>query len=89
MTLEEQARELGVKVMTHQEVMDAGLKSYVDVYECMAGWKARLLWLNEEEDFGPFWEPWNTGMFGHKSKDEAKQEAVSWAHAEGVPVNLS
>lgn len=89
MTVKERAEKLGVKVMTFAEVQAAGLKAYIDVYQPMAGWKARMLWLNEEEaDIGPFWEPWNTGMCGYATKEEAQLEAIMWAQAEGIPVEL-
>lgn len=62
------------------------ITSYVTVYRPIAGWKAMLVWLNNEEpDLGPFWEPWNTSLFAFAEKEDAVLDAKMWAKAEGIP----
>jgi hypothetical protein len=64
----------------------ADCTAYVTVYCPIAGWKAVLMWLNNEEpDLGPFWEPWNTGFFAFATREEAVIDAKAWADAEGIP----
>jgi len=60
-------------------------EKYISVYECLIGWKPVMIWWNDEEkDLGGFWEPYQTGQFAYEKKDEAIQDAKSWAEAEGL-----
>jgi hypothetical protein len=46
------------------------------------------MWLNEEEDFGPFWEPYDTGMGRYATKEEAVAEAMAWADDSGMEFRI-
>jgi hypothetical protein len=61
------------------------MKAFITVYKPVAGWKAVMMWLNEEEDFGPFWEPYETGFFAFATREEAVADAKAWAEAEEIP----
>lgn len=55
---------------------------FVTTYQSMGGWKAVLMWFNP--DMGGFWEPWQTGMGGYDTEENAILEAQEWAEAEGL-----
>lgn len=57
-------------------------RPYVTVYKPVAGWKAVVMWWNDED--GGFWEPWQTSPFAFGSEQEAEAWARSWASAEGM-----
>jgi hypothetical protein len=59
-------------------------KNYITVTEGMSGFFAVHMWLNEEEDFGPFWEPYETGMGRYATREEAEVEAKRWAEDWGM-----
>ena len=54
-------------------------KDFITVTEGMSGFFAVHMWLNEEEDFGPFWEPYDTGYGRYNTREEAEVEAKAWA----------
>lgn len=60
------------------------VKDYITVTEGMSGFFAVHIWLNEEEDFGPFWEPYQTGFGRYATREEAVVEAKDWADASGI-----
>lgn len=64
--------------------VDEPLCHYIDTYQCCAGWKARLMQWNVDG----YYEPLQTGLFGHPSKQSANQEALSWGEAEEIAVLL-
>ncbi|MFI5422912.1 MAG: hypothetical protein ACHQWH_03095 [Nitrososphaerales archaeon] len=46
----------------------------------MSGWFAVLIWLNPGgDDFGPFAEPYDTGIGRYATKEEAVKEGKDWA----------
>ena len=55
------------------------MKHFVTVTEGMSGFFAIHMWLNEEEDFGPFWEPYESGIGRYGTREEAIVEAKQWA----------
>ena len=55
-------------------------KPYITTYEPIAGWKAVLLTWNKDG----YYEPWQTGMCGYATEEEAIQEAKGWAVAEEI-----
>ena len=55
------------------------MKHFVTVTEGMSGFFAVHMWLNEEEDFGPFWEPYESGFGRYGTREEALVEAKQWA----------
>ena len=55
------------------------IKNFITVTEGMSGFFAVHMWLNEEEDFGPFWEPYDTGIGRYATREEAEVEARRWA----------
>lgn len=59
-------------------------KYFITVTEGMSGFFAVHMWLNEEEDFGPFWEPYVTGMGRYATREEAEVEAIEWAENTGM-----
>lgn len=59
--------------------MDTGDKFFVTTTHGMSGYFAVLFWLNEEEDFGPFWEPYESGYGRYETQEEAVLEAKQWA----------
>lgn len=59
-------------------------KNFITVTEGMNGFFAVHMWLNEEEDFGPFWEPYNTGIGRYATRLEAEREAKQWAKETGM-----
>ena len=60
-------------------------KYFITTTEGMSGYFAVLMWLNtEEEDIGPFWEPYETGLGRYGNKEAAEREARQWAHQIGV-----
>lgn len=54
-------------------------KDFITVLEGMNGFFAVHIWLNEEEDFGPFWEPYERSFRTHPTREEAQVEAREWA----------
>jgi hypothetical protein len=60
------------------------VKSFITVTEGMSGWFAVHMWLNEEEDFGPFWEPYDTGYARYTTREAAEDEAREWADQTGM-----
>ena len=66
---------------TYAEVEETH-ESFIDVYEPIAGWKSRLMVWDEEMDF---FVPWQTGFCGYATKEEAIEDAKSWASAEDMP----
>lgn len=54
-------------------------KNFITTTKGMSGFFAVHMWLNEEEDFGPFWEPYETGMGRYATREEAEVEARQWA----------
>lgn len=59
-------------------------KEFITVAEGMSGFFAVHMWLNEEEDFGPFWEPYDTGFGRYDTREEAIADAKEWAEATGM-----
>ena len=59
-------------------------KEFITVTEGISGFFAVHMWLNEEEDFGPFWEPYDTGMGRYATREEAMVEALAWADETGM-----
>lgn len=60
----------------------------LDVYEPMAGWKARLMGLYRHQDGDKsyvIWEPLETGFCGHATKEGALAEMREWSIAEEIP----
>ena len=60
------------------------IKNFITVTEGMSGFFAVHMWLNEEDDFGPFWEPYDTGYGRYATRDGAEVEALEWAHQTGM-----
>jgi hypothetical protein len=58
-------------------------KNFITTTEGMSGFFAVHYWLNEEEDFGPFWEPYDTGIGRYSTRAEAEVEAIKWAKESG------
>lgn len=58
-------------------------KDFITVTEGMSGFFAVHMWLNEEEDFGPFWEPYDTGYGRYNTREEAEREAREWSMESG------
>jgi hypothetical protein len=59
-------------------------KDFITITEGMSGFFAVHMWLNEEEDFGPFWEPYDTGFGRYATREEAEVEAKSWSQETGI-----
>ena len=59
-------------------------KNFITVTQGMSGWFAVHMWLNEEEDFGPFWEPYDTGIGRYATREAAELEARQWAEETGM-----
>jgi hypothetical protein len=60
-------------------------KPFITIYECMIGWKAQILYWNDEiPEIGGFWEPWQTSYFAYPTPEEAEQNALDWAKAEDL-----
>lgn len=55
------------------------VKHFITTTEGMSGFFAVHMWLNEQEDFGSFWEPYDTGMGRYATREEAVREAKWWA----------
>ena len=55
------------------------MKHFITTTGGMNGFFAVHMWLNEEEDFGPFWEPYESGFGRYATIEEAQAEAQSWA----------
>lgn len=64
------------------------MKEYITVTEGMSGFFAVHMWLNEEEDFGSFWEPYETGMGRYGTREEAVAEAEDWAEAADMTLKV-
>lgn len=54
---------------------------YITTYLSIGGWKAVLMVWDDEIE-API--PWNTGLFGYRTQEEARAEAKSWAQAEEI-----
>lgn len=63
-------------------------KDFITVTEGMNGYFAVHMWLNNEEDFGPFWEPYDSGFGRYATKEEAIAEAMAWANEAGMEFKL-
>lgn len=63
-------------------------KDFITVTEGMSGYFAVHMWLNNEEDFGPFWEPYDSGFGRYATKEEAIAEAMAWADEAGMEFKL-
>lgn len=61
---------------TYTEV-EQSKESYIDVYEPIAGWKAKEMFWDEEG----FFDCWNTGLVAYATKEEAIKDAKSWAES--------
>lgn len=59
-------------------------KEFITVTEGMSGFFAVHMWLNEEEDFGSFWEPYDTGIGRYSTRESAELEARQWAEETGM-----
>ena len=58
---------------------------FVTVYRALYGYKSVLMvWTEDEELEGGYWEPWNTGYFQYETVAEAAVEARQWAESEEV-----
>lgn len=64
------------------------IKNFITVTEGMSGFFAVHMWLNEEEDFGPFWEPYDTGVGRYATREEAEDEAKEWAATYGMELRI-
>lgn len=64
------------------------IKNFITVTEGMSGFFAVRMWLNEEEDFGPFWEPYETGMGRYATREEAEVEAKEWADQTAMELRI-
>lgn len=63
----------------------AEFRPYITTTKGMSGHFAVMMWYNNrDEDYGGFWEPYDTGVGRYATRDEAINEAKSWAAAEGV-----
>ena len=60
------------------------IKEFITTTEGMSGFFAVHMWLNEEEDFGPFYEPYATGFGRYATREEAEVEARQWAEETGM-----
>lgn len=58
---------------------------WISVTDGMSGYFAVEMRLNDEEDFGPSVEPYDTGFGRYATYDEAKEEAMQWAAEAGLP----
>lgn len=56
---------------------------WIGVYQPISGWKAIQHWWNPDMD--GFWEPWQTGMSPHATREKAVTEAKFWAMCEDLP----
>ena len=56
---------------------------YITVTRGMSGWFAMEVhyW---EDDKGGFYEPYQTGIGRYKTREEAVEEGLAWAEAEGI-----
>jgi len=61
------------------------MKPFVTVYECMAGWKAVLMFWDDEIDG---YAPWQTGFFGYPTREQAIRDAVEWAASEEIALRV-
>jgi hypothetical protein len=72
---------MAIITKTYAEVKESK-ENYIDVYKPIAGWKAKLMFWDEE--LGMF-DCWNTGWFAYATKEEAILSAKDWAEAEEIP----
>jgi len=49
---------------------------YIDIYESVGGWKARLIAYDEEYDM---MVPWQTGLWGYAHTEEGRIGAIRYA----------
>jgi hypothetical protein len=62
---------------------------WITVTSGMSGWFAVEMWMNDEEPkLGAFPEPWDTGLGRYRTEDEARVEAICWAHEQQMPWSL-
>jgi hypothetical protein len=54
-------------------------KPFITTTHGMSGYFAVMMWWND--DLGGFWEPYETGVGRYNTKEEAEQEAISWAES--------
>jgi hypothetical protein len=58
---------------------------FVTVYKPMAGWKAVLyVWCVDLACGYADYEPWQTGICGYRTRDEAIAEGMRWAEDEEI-----
>lgn len=53
---------------------------FITVYQPIRGWTAQLMIWNDEG----FYEPWTTGIFSFKTREEAVVYAKQWAQDEEI-----
>jgi hypothetical protein len=57
-------------------------KPFIDVYQSVGGWKARLMvW---DPSYPSMYVPEQTGLAGYDTQEEAIAEAKEWAKAENI-----
>ena len=54
--------------------------SFITVQHSITGWMAVHVWWNP--DMGGFYEPWTTGFGKYSTREEAIEEAKTWAESE-------
>ncbi len=63
---------------------------YITITKGLSGNFAVHIWLNdEEENRGPFLEPYNSGIGRYPTEIQAAEEAVMWADEEDIPCILT
>jgi hypothetical protein len=70
-------KEIMRDVLVEWQRMDN--KSYVEIYQPIAGFKSQLIYFDKEDDM---YEPENTSYFGYPTYVEAIPDCVSWALGE-------
>lgn len=55
---------------------------FITIYESVGGWKA--VWMTWNQDYGGFYEPWQTGIGYYDEPGSAIREAQTWAADEGI-----
>lgn len=54
-------------------------KDYITIMHGTSGFFACHVWLNEEDEDEPFWEPYESGIGRYATREEAEVEARQWA----------
>ncbi len=54
-------------------------KDFITIMQGMSGYFACHMWLNEEDEDEPFWEPYESGIGRYSTREEALVEAAKWA----------